>query len=275
MRPVPLLVLLAALAAPPAAAAQAAPPRDTIRLDRPPAADSIRMADEEDVAALEYAEEADTVPAAPLRTGPYVRSGGAGPFTVESSGQPAPRAPRGEVVWVGGPPAPRVAARDTAATRPAPRDTAVRRPSAGGAAPAAAARTASATTSTTTGTGARPRTHTVSAGETFYGIARRYGVTPAQLRALNPDVEVDLLVVGDVLRLPAGARDGQAGAQPPQRTAAAPAARPGRTHTVQAGETLFGIARRYGVSMEAIRRANEMETDQVRTGQRLVIPPAD
>ena len=139
-------------------------------------------------------------------------------------------------------------------------------------------RTGSTTTTGTTSTPARPRSHTVSAGETFYAIARRYGVTPAQLRALNPDVDMNELEVGDVLRLPAGARDRNASAQPPSRpqqgrTATQPA-RGSRTHTVAAGETLYGIARRYGVTVDAIRRANEMETDQVRAGQRLVIPPA-
>jgi membrane-bound lytic murein transglycosylase D len=132
----------------------------------------------------------------------------------------------------------------------------------------------------------------VVAGETFYALARRYGVTAAQLRALNPDVDMDALEVGDVLRLPAGARDSRAGAQPRPSTPAAsgtqtrpqaPAATSGQTtqprrgtrsHVVQAGETLFGIARRYGVTVDAIRRANQMETDQVRTGQRIVIPPA-
>lgn len=140
-------------------------------------------------------------------------------------------------------------------------------------------------TAPTTGSSARARTHTVASGETFYAIARRYGVTAAQLRAINPDVVMDSLEIGDVLRLPASARDSRAGstgtqapragAQTPPRTgnpSTSQAQR--RSHTVAAGETLFGIARRYGVTVAAIREANELETDQVRTGQRLVIPPA-
>lgn len=129
--------------------------------------------------------------------------------------------------------------------------------------------------------GARARAHTVASGETFYGIARRYGVTAAQLRAMNPDVEMDRLEVGDVLRLPAGARDsrGGGGAAPASQGRTGTQPRQGaqgqrRTHTVVAGETLFGLARRYGVTVDAIREANDMEGDQVRTGQRLVIPPA-
>jgi membrane-bound lytic murein transglycosylase D len=132
--------------------------------------------------------------------------------------------------------------------------------------------------------------HTVAAGETFFGIARRYGVTAAQLRAMNPDVDPESVEVGDVLRLPAAARDSRASGsaqgtagQPqtpaasrtPNRTGSRPTRPATRTHTVAPGETLFGIARRYGVTRQAIIDANELESNQVRTGQRLTIPPPD
>lgn len=143
---------------------------------------------------------------------------------------------------------------------------------------AAGGRTGSASTPAS---GARARTHTVASGETFFAIARRYGVTAAQLRAINPDVDQDALEVGDVLRLPAAARDSRAAAGAPSsssasgsRTGSSGGSAQRRSHTVAAGETLFGIARRYGVTVDAIRRANELEGDALRTGQRLVIPPA-
>lgn len=371
MRLATLLLLIVSCAAAVDAAAQTTP-------STRPARDSIRMAEveeaEDDSVPVDEGEavaEADTVPE-PV-AGPYARSGGTGPFSVQASGQVAPRPERGEVVWVNArparPSAPDSARRDTAragastrvtsgqparrdsasATRPAARDTArtgsrvttnqpARRDSASTSRPAsrdtartgsrvttnqtarrdsasttgsrvttsqsmrrdtaasarpqnrpAARDTARRTGTAATGTGrtgsasapsGRGRAHTVVAGETFYGIARRYGVTAAQLRALNPDVDMDALEVGDELRLPAGARDSRAAAQPrPQTTAptggqAQQARRGTRSHVVAAGETLFGIARRYGVTVDAIRRANQMESDQVRTGQRLVIPPA-
>ncbi|GIK36275.1 MAG: hypothetical protein BroJett011_01080 [Chloroflexota bacterium] len=51
-----------------------------------------------------------------------------------------------------------------------------------------------------------------------------------------------------------------------------PAASPGGTYTVQAGDTLFSISQRYGTSIEAIAAANGLTSDLVQIGQALTIP---
>jgi LysM repeat protein len=43
---------------------------------------------------------------------------------------------------------------------------------------------------------------------------------------------------------------------------------------VAAHETLYGIARRYGVTVDAIKAANHLTGDTVRPGQTLTIPAA-
>lgn len=55
-------------------------------------------------------------------------------------------------------------------------------------------------------------------------------------------------------------------------TSAAAAESHTRTHTVAKGETLGGIAQRFGCSPDAIRRANKLRGDLIRIGQRLDIP---
>ena len=44
------------------------------------------------------------------------------------------------------------------------------------------------------------------------------------------------------------------------------------THVVQASDTLWGIARRYGTTADSIRRANGLTSNVIRPGQRLEIP---
>ena len=48
----------------------------------------------------------------------------------------------------------------------------------------------------------RPRTHTVVAGETAVGIARKYGIRLSALEAANPDMNPARIRVGQVLRIP-------------------------------------------------------------------------
>ena len=48
----------------------------------------------------------------------------------------------------------------------------------------------------------RPHTHTVVAGETAVGIARKYGVKFSALEAANPDVNLTRIRAGQVLKIP-------------------------------------------------------------------------
>lgn len=45
-----------------------------------------------------------------------------------------------------------------------------------------------------------------------------------------------------------------------------------KSHTVASGDTLYGIARKNGTSVSAIKSANGLTSDTIRLGQRLVIP---
>jgi len=47
-----------------------------------------------------------------------------------------------------------------------------------------------------------------------------------------------------------------------------------QTHVVQQGDTLFSMARRYGVTVEAIQQANNLTGDAIAVGQQLIIPAA-
>jgi len=92
------------------------------------------------------------------------------------------------------------------------------------------------------------RTHTVTSGDTLSGIAARYGVPLATVFALNGLDGGSIIHPGDVILL----SDGAAAEDPPP--ADAPPA--GRSHTVQPGDTLSGIAARYGVSLGAVFELN-------------------
>jgi anti-anti-sigma factor len=61
-------------------------------------------------------------------------------------------------------------------------------------------------------------------------------------------------------------------ATPPSPPPAKPAAKQAQYHTVVRGETLFGISKKYGLSVEELRRLNNLKTNQpITVGQKLIV----
>ena len=58
----------------------------------------------------------------------------------------------------------------------------------------------------------------------------------------------------------------------PPAVTSSPASSGGSSHTVGAGDTLWGLSRKYGVSVDQIRQANSLTSDTIVTGQSLSIP---
>lgn len=121
-------------------------------------------------------------------------------------------------------------------------------------------------------------------GDTVATIAARLGLNAARLASHNA-LEADApLNAGAVVALPVQVQPGYGGASASAAaraapTAAAPAPQPAgaapRQHVVAAGETAWGIARRYGIGIADLAAWNGLPADMgLRVGQRLLIPAA-
>lgn len=101
--------------------------------------------------------------------------------------------------------------------------------------------------------GATPSTstHTVKKGETIYGISKEYGISIDQLLEYNPSAR-DGLKTGQELVLPvADSKDDSAIAE-----ADLAAAKKKTYHTVRKGQTLYGIAKSYGMTVDELLALN-------------------
>jgi len=104
--------------------------------------------------------------------------------------------------------------------------------------------------------------YTVIAGDTLLGIALRFGLEWQTLADANGVNERSLLQIGDLLTIPGGVKTT---AQEPVLVA--------RTHTVQAGETVWVIATRYAVDWQALLQKNGLnEQALLQIGQVLALP---
>ncbi len=106
-----------------------------------------------------------------------------------------------------------------------------------------------------------PATHTVRQGETAWTIAARYRISLAEFLWLNGLTEESLLHPGDevIIRL-------LPGQTPP------PTPTPQLTHVVRQGDTLWGIALRYGLTLDALLALNGIDQNTlIRVEQELYI----
>ncbi len=102
--------------------------------------------------------------------------------------------------------------------------------------------------------------HVVQAGQGLFEIAGIYGVSADAIIQANNLVDSNLLRVGQELIIPGVT----------QRDVLV---RQGTVHVVQSGESLLGIAIRYGVTVEEILDFNGLtDPDAIFEGQELVIP---
>lgn len=105
--------------------------------------------------------------------------------------------------------------------------------------------------------------HRVKRGDTLSEIADEYGVTQRELRAWNKLDAKGRIRAGQRLRV----------APPGAKAASGTSAASVRTHRVRWGDTLSGLAKRYGVSVSELRRANGLsERATLRAGESLRIP---
>lgn len=109
----------------------------------------------------------------------------------------------------------------------------------------------------------------VQTGDTLTAISKRVNVPMSELIALNALADPDRILAGQTLRI---GTDASVPAPAVPTPTVAPSAA-GAVHIVQAGENLTWIARRYGVSVDAIVAANGIANpSRIYGGQQLTIP---
>lgn len=125
---------------------------------------------------------------------------------------------------------------------------------------------------TETGAPTPATTHTVGRGDTLGAIASRHGTTVAAIAEANGITDPNRIRIGQQITVsgtPAGGGSGGGSAPAPAPTSGRQLA--GQRHTVQSGETLAGIARRYGIASSDLARWNGIINGQIYATTRLVL----
>ncbi|WP_162596025.1 LysM peptidoglycan-binding domain-containing protein [Bacillus sp. CGMCC 1.16541] len=103
-------------------------------------------------------------------------------------------------------------------------------------------------------------TYTIKSGDTLYGLSKKYNVTVHQLKEVN-GLQSDFIREGMALSVPAAHLSDK---NEVMNTVP--------IYTVEAGDTLWALAKRFGTTVNIIKHTNKMNNDYVIIGQKLTIP---
>ncbi len=97
--------------------------------------------------------------------------------------------------------------------------------------------------------------YTVLSGDSLYSIARKFGVSVEAIKEAN-QLATNFLSIGQTLRIPDKQEESSNSEE----------------YIVKSGDTLYGIANTYGISVEELKSANQLSSNLLTIGQTLVIP---
>ena len=102
-------------------------------------------------------------------------------------------------------------------------------------------------------------TYIVKKGDSLYSIANKYNTTIDELKRIN-NLTSNILSIGQVLKLPS---DKVSDIEKEENTI---------SYTVQKGDSLYSIARKYDTTIDRIKKLNNLTTNLLSIGQVLLIP---
>jgi len=113
--------------------------------------------------------------------------------------------------------------------------------------------------------------YTIVKGDILEKIAKNFHVSVKAITDANPGIEPAKLKIGQKIRIPAPSEPGASPTSgPPHADTASVAGE--QVYTVKSGDNLTKIAAQHGISIKALRAANNMKTDSIKVGQKLKIP---
>lgn len=98
--------------------------------------------------------------------------------------------------------------------------------------------------------------YVVKRGDTLYGIAEQLGTTVDELKRLN-NLTSNILSIGQVLLTNSSGITGEVVEN---------------TYTVKAGDTLYSIAKKYGISVDTLKQMNGLTNNLLSIGQTIIVP---
>ncbi|WP_316758428.1 LysM peptidoglycan-binding domain-containing protein [Pedobacter aquatilis] len=118
-------------------------------------------------------------------------------------------------------------------------------------------------------------THTVKKGESIFNIAKQYSITAYQIRKMN-NLSDNTLSTGQLLKIPTDITTEipVVNEKVAEKIVKETQKEESQIYTVNSGESIFSIAKKFNLTAYQIRTANRLNDNTITNGQKLIIPKA-
>jgi LysM repeat protein len=96
--------------------------------------------------------------------------------------------------------------------------------------------------------------YTVSKGDTLYSLSKKFNTSVELLKGIN-SLDRYTIHIGQKIQIPVVSEENEAG-----------------TYIVKKGDTLYSVAKKYGVTVKALMEENHLNKETIFTGQTLIVP---
>jgi len=128
-----------------------------------------------------------------------------------------------------------------------------------------------------------PDFYIVQGGDSFYKISKKYDISIEKIRLLNPNFKSEHLKIGDKIRIKDIALDVpneehqivtiETSSEIRENNSNCVDELGNKIHTVQKGETLYKIAKKYNIKLSYLKELNEEVVENLPEGYQLIIQP--
>jgi LysM repeat protein len=112
----------------------------------------------------------------------------------------------------------------------------------------------------------------IKPGDRLYSLAKEYGTKVDAILGANPGLDPTRMKVGRSIVIPRNSTSVATAA--PAASSSRTTVGSGKAYKVKRGDTLTRIARKNGITLSVLRRANGLNSDRILIGQKLEIPVA-
>ena len=110
-------------------------------------------------------------------------------------------------------------------------------------------------------TGSTSEYYVVKAGDTLWNIAKKYGISVDELKSLN-NLTSNTLTIGQTLKVTSN-----------NQIPSTPLPSTENYYTVKKGDSLYAIANKYGMTVNELKSLNNLTSNNLSIGQKLIIKP--